>query len=189
MSWYKRFIEAEKVQKSSEEFSWVYIDISSKIKDIHTKVADEIDEKDLYTIKQGKGDWSYGIEDKPHITVKFKIPFDNPNKIIKILENMEGGNVSIQDIQIFEQDKYDVLVVECKSNTLNKLHKQLTDKLDIPDDYPDYIPHVTIAYFKKGKAKQYKDMALKEFINKNLNFNFDKVIFQDRENKKTPINL
>lgn len=189
MNWYRKFIEAGKIQKDDNNFSWVRVDAPEKIIDIHTSVTNKVDEEDLYIIDQGGGDWNYGLEDDPHITVKLGLEFDEPDQVIEALKNKTGGNVSIEDIDIFDNDKYDVLVIKCKSKELSNIHKILTDDLKIEDDYPIYKPHITIGYFKKGKAKKYKDMALKAFTSNKLDFYFDEVIFEDRNDQDTIIKL
>ena len=180
---------SEKVQNDGQEFSWVYIDIPKEIRDVHDSVTSEIDSNDIYVIDKKDGDWSYGIEDDPHITVKYGLEFDNPKRVIKILDGEKGGNVEIEDIEVFEQDKYDVLVARCKSEALNKIHNKLTDELGIEDKYPEYKPHITLAYFKKGKAKKYVSMAFKGFTYYLLSFDFKSVVFEDRNDKATKIAL
>lgn len=189
MNWYKKFLISEKVQKDDNNFSWVRVNAPDKIKKIHKSVTNEIKEKDLYIVDQGNGDYNYGIEDLPHLTVKFGIEFDEPDKVIELLKDESGGNISLEDIDIFEKDKYDVLIIRCKSKALSKLHKKLTDDLEIEDDYPVYKPHITIAYFKKGMAKKYKSMAYKAFTYYLLDFDFNEVIFEDRNDKETKIKL
>lgn len=189
MNWYKKFILSEKVQNDDSEFSWIRVNAPKKIKDIHTNVKKEIDEKDLYVVDQGGDDWSYGFEDMPHLTVKFGLEFDEPDQVIESLKGEKGGNVELDDVEIFDNEKYDVLVVKCKSKALNKLHQKLTKDLEIEDKFPDYKPHITIAYFLKGKAKKYKAMAARAFTYYLLDFDFNEVIFEDRNDKETVIKL
>ena len=131
MNWYKKYLVAEKVQNDDNNFSWIRIDVPDKIKKIHTHVVEEFKKEDLYIEQQEGGDYSYGIEDKPHITIKFGIEFDNPEKIINVLKNEKRGNVLIDGIEIFDNENYDVLVIRCKSKELNKIHKKLTHDLKI----------------------------------------------------------
>jgi 2'-5' RNA ligase len=189
MNWYKKYIISKKIQNKDSNFSWVRLDVPKKIKDVHSSVTKEIKETDLYYEDQGGDDWSYGIEDAPHITVKYGLEFDEPDEVLESLDGEKGGNVEIEDIEIFEQDDYDVLVARCKSKALNKLHDKLSKDLKIEDDYPEYKPHITIAYFKKGRAKKYKSMAFKALTYYLLDFDFDKVVFEDRNDKETVIKL
>ena len=189
MNWYRKFIIAEKVQSGEENFSWVRLDVPEDIKKKHSKITKQINEKDLYKEENGAGDWTHGIEDKPHLTVKYGLEFDEPDKVIDALKKEKGGNVKIKEVEIFDNEKYDVLVARCESKALDKIHDRLTKVLNVEDNYPEYKPHITIAYFKKGKAEKYEDMVVKEFINLKLSFDFNEITFEDRKDKDTPIKL
>jgi len=190
MSWYKRSITAEKVQREDKQFSWIFIDASKEIMNVHSSVSKDIDEKDLYKEEAEKeGDWIYGIEDSPHITVKFGLEYDDPQPVIDSLKGEKGGNVEVIGTEIFENDDKDVLVVRVKSEALDRIHDKLTDDLGIEDNYPEYKPHITIGYFKKGKANKYESMVHKAFTYYLLDFDFDEVFFEDRDGKPTTIKL
>jgi len=190
MNWYKKYIEAGKVQEEPNKYSWVRLDCDADIKDIHKGYTETINEKDLYILEQKGNNWSYGTEDKPHITTKWGINFDDPKKVIEVLEGEEGGEVMLDKIEVFDNDdNYDVLVILCESEALQRLHKKLTDDLEIEDTYPEYKPHITIAYFKKGRAKQYVKSATKAFTDLLLAFSFDELIFENRKNEETKIKL
>jgi 2'-5' RNA ligase len=190
MNWYKRYLMAEKVQPKDKKFSWVFVDVPKEIMKVHSSVAKKIDKDDLYIEEaEKKGDWSYGIETEPHITLKWKLDFDDPQSVIDILKGEKGGTVEISDVEVFENDEHDVLVARVKSAALNKLHKKLTKELEIPDTHPEYKPHITVAYLKKGKAKQYVSMADKAFTYYPLEFDFDEVTFGDTKDKNTVIKL
>ena len=186
MNWYKK---SKKVQPKEENFAWVSLGVPKEIKEVHSDFTEFIASDDLYIEKKGRNDWSYGIEDDPHITVKWGIDFDDPEPIKEALDGEKGGNVTLEDIEIFEQDDYDVLVVKCKSKSLSKLHQKLTNDLNIEDKYPTYNPHITVAYLKKGMAKKYADMAKRWFTYYLLDFDFDTVVFEDTKDKKTSIKL
>lgn len=192
MNWYKKYVMAEKVQMDDSNFSWVRCEISPTIKTRHVDFKKEfVNEEDLYIVKQEGNDWSYGYEDDPHITVKFGIDFDEPDKVIDSLKGERGGKIQAEDIDIFDnKEEYDVLVLKCNSEALNRLNKKLTNDLNIKDKY-SYKPHITIGYFKKGKAKKYEPQAMRHFLYylEDGEFDFDEVIFQDRNDKDTVIKL
>lgn len=187
MNWYKKYLIAEKVQKDDNNFSWIYIDIPKDIKKIQQDIQKEIKEEDLYKIDKGNGKWNYGLEDNPHITVKYGIDFDEPDKIIEILDEENGDEVYIDSTEIFDNEKYDVLIIKCKSKGLARLNKKLTEDLKIKDSHPVYKPHITIAYLKKGKGKEYKYISDKYL--KDKKFKFAEVFFEDRNDKNTKIKL
>ena len=180
---------AAKVQPKDDDFSWSYIEVPEEVMKSHRSFTKTIEKNDLYIEEAKGGDYHYGIEDEPHITAKYGFDFDDPTKVIEVLEDAKGGKVKVDAIDIFEKDEYDVLVIRCESKALAKIHTKLTDDLGIEDKFPDFKPHITIAYFKKGKAKKYKPLAEKHFLNKDIEFEFDKVFFEDTEDKTTKINL
>ena len=182
---------AAKVQKPGKNKAWVRLDAPQEIVKVHKAFTKTIDEDDLYTEKaEKKGDWHFGIETEVHITVKWGLESDDPDPVTECLEGEKGGTVTVGKTEIFDSDeKNDVLVVRCSSKALARLHKKLTDDLDVPDTHPEYKPHLTIAYFKKGKAKKYQEAADKAFSGKGLKWDFDKVVFEDSEDKDTAVKL
>lgn len=181
---------AEKVQPKHNNFSWAFINVPENIMNAHSLVVKKINKDDLYIEKTEKnGDWSFGIEDNVHITVKYGFDFNDPQPAINVLIGENGGNVEISTVEIFKQDNYEVLVVRVKSKVLNNLHDKLTKALNIYDSYPEYSPHITIAYFKRGRAYRYMDISRKAFVNCDLDFCFDELIFEDTKNHQTKISL
>ena len=189
MNWYNKFLISGKIQSEDDNFSWAYIAVSQEVKDLHKRITDDFKETDLYVEEKGDGDYSYGIEDDPHITLFYGFDGDDPTDIIKVLKGESGGNISIDSVDIFEKDEYDVLVARCSSAALQKLHKKLVDELELEEKFPTYKPHITLAYFKKGRAAKYKTSALRGLTYYAIDFDFDKVFFEDREDKKTTIKL
>ena len=190
-NWYCFSKTAAKVQKDDKKFAWVKLDAPSDIVKVHQAFAKTIEEDDLYKEEsEKKGDWHFGIETEVHITVKWGLESDDPEPVLDSMKGETGGTVTVGKTEIFDTDeKNDVLVIRCESSALQKLHKKLTEDLDIPDKYPEYKPHLTIAYFKKGKAKKYQKAADEAFSGKNLKWDFDEIVFEDSEDKETTVKL
>ncbi|MFA5313637.1 MAG: hypothetical protein WC375_10055, partial [Methanomassiliicoccales archaeon] len=106
------------------------------------------DELVFHKIENGKED--AGIELKPHITIEYGIHTQDESKIKSILMDQRGGTVSLGKLNIFSQDECDVLKIPVTGRSMHRLHKLLSKKLNIKEKYPDYYPHMTIAYMKKG---------------------------------------
>lgn len=123
-----------------------------QLKDIHSK----IDEEDIYT---EEGDKTYGIENEPHATILYGIHSDEvkDNEIINTLKGSDVGKIILHNASLFENEKYDVLKLDAFNGNLHKLNKEL-QKFPFTSDYPEYHPHATISYIKKGKGKKYVDM-------------------------------
>lgn len=189
MNWYRKYVSAAKVQPKDDDFSWSYIEVPEEVMKLHRSFTKTIEKNDLYIEEAKGGDYHYGIETDVHITLVYGFTFDNPKQVVELLDGEDGGEVNIDGIEVFEKDDYDVLVIRCKSKRLGELHRKLIDGTDTEDKYPEYKPHMTIAYFKKGKAKKYKPLAEKRFLDKDIEFSFDKVFFEDTEDKTTKIDL
>jgi|SRR4051812_1017980 2'-5' RNA ligase len=143
----------------------LYFHSPEVIKEIH----DKIDKADLYT---EEGDRTYGIEDEPHITllygIKAGIPLEN---IVEVTDEFTYGPCKISNASIFENEKYDVLKFDVSGDNIHETNEALTEAVPYKNDYPDYHPHLTIAYVKPGIGKKYTKL------------------FEDKEFKLIPKNV
>jgi len=57
-------------------------------------------------------------------------------------------------MSVFENDKYDVLKVDVTGESLHDLNGKLSE-LPNEQTFPEYKPHLTIAYLKKGEGAKY----------------------------------
>lgn len=122
-----------------------------QIKEIH----DQIDPDDLYT---EEGPRSYGIEDEPHITLLFGIhPEVSLDEIVDILDRHTYTPCQVHNASLFENERYDVLKFDVKGADLHETNEELCE-LPHTNKFPDYHPHMTIAYVKSGKGKKYTDL-------------------------------
>lgn len=116
--------------------------------------AQEIPDADLYSEKDENGKEDYGRETQPHVTVLYGLTQHDPKKAAKFVEQFGPITVTLGKTSLFENEKYDVLKVEVEGADLRKLNAQLR-KLPNENKFPDYKPHMTIAYLKKGEGKKY----------------------------------
>ena len=64
-------------------------------------------------------------------------------------------NIKVDGVDIFENEKYDVVKFNVSPDgALQYLHDELS-KLPNSNEFPDYKPHITLAYIKKGLGKKY----------------------------------
>lgn len=124
------------------------------------KIHNQIDKKDLYVVK---GDDTYGLSTEPHITLLYGLHKEvTTEDVTSVLDEIKFGECEIYKPSLFENDLYDVLKfnVRYSSDDSNKfLHKANKELKEYPytSSYPNYSPHMTIAYLKKGEGKKYKD--------------------------------
>lgn len=122
-----------------------------------------------------------GREDDIHVTALYGIHASSPKSTIELLTNFAKFEIKLGKISVFKNsDFYDVVKISVESSKLHQLNKQLK-KLDYTNSYPKYVPHVTIAYVKKGKGEKFVGNSYfsgKHFIS-------NQVIFSSRNGRKT----
>jgi len=116
-------------------------------------ITQYIDKDDIYNDATG----DYGYETEPHVTILYGF-HDNTDldKIKEILSPIKNDiRMQTNKIGVFETAKYDVIKFDIHSLALNKLHNVMVNNFDYTSDFDKYLPHITIAYVKKGLGKKY----------------------------------
>lgn len=169
---------------TAHDFSSTQVDIPAAEKKIILAFGkDFISDEDL----ADEIDWE-PREDKPHITVKFGLHTDNADDLKELLADVEPFEVTLRKTSIFAgkgETNYDVVKIDVESDALHALNKLISDNLETTDTHPKYIPHLTLAYVKKGKGAQY--VGDKTFDGQTISF--DKITFSDKNRNKTAIKL
>jgi hypothetical protein len=121
------------------------------------EICSMIDHDDVYL----PGDPEHGIEDEPHVTVLYGFySFVTTEDVTGILQEFEPPIIRFGNIGIFQDHPdFDVVMVTVESNDLAKMNTALS-RLPNEETYPNYKPHVTIAYVHKGTAKKYEGMQV-----------------------------
>jgi hypothetical protein len=110
----------------------------------------------LYTDPE---DPTYGYDKEPHVTIKYGFVPDLPrSEIAKILKGISPFDVYLTGLTQFNNDKFDVVKFDVDKNneTLMELRRRC-DQYPNVDSYPDYHPHMTLAYVKKGTFPHLKE--------------------------------
>ena len=114
------------------------------------KIHDAINPKDVYVDEE---DSSFGFEDEPHCTLLYGLHEGVTTKDIKkVVEKYSYPKVIAYNSSLFENEKYDVLKFDIKGDNLHETNNDLK-QYPYSSDYPDYHPHMTIAYLKSGTGK------------------------------------
>lgn len=123
-----------------------------KMHELHSK----IDEADVYT---EEGDRSYGLEDEPHTTLLYGLHSADidDSKVLEICKSKPIGSLTLHNVSLFENEKYDVLKFDVENPVLAEINAELS-KLPHTTNFPDYHPHATIGYLKPGTGKKYVDL-------------------------------
>lgn len=131
-------------------------------------------------------DGDYGRETEMHVTVLYGIHDTNSKNARELLKDVKPFKVKLGKLTAFTTSpRYDVIKLEVISPALHKLHKLIKSNMEVTSKFPDYRPHVTIAYLKKGKSEKY--IGGDEFDG--VEFEVDTLMFSSRLGTKTPIRL
>lgn len=117
------------------------------------ELQDSIEEDDIYF--GDEENTGFGREMDPHVTILFGLHADVPDEDVEDLINkMKKPKLTIKKISSFTNDKFDVLKFDVESKDLVEDNKNFKT-LPHTSTYPNYHPHMTIAYLKKGMAEKY----------------------------------
>ena len=103
-----------------------------------------------YLVK-GNEDAPSGLSNDVHITVKYGLLEDDPEKVAGVIAGTEPILVRLGRASIFHNENEAVLKLGVESPGLKALHHKLAGSLRNVNTYRDYRPHVTIAYMVKKK--------------------------------------
>lgn len=97
-----------------------------------------------------------GTSEGPHITVKYGLHDNEPEKVRELLADEKPITVKMGKTSVFDDSgDGDVVKVDVDSPELRALNKKIADAMEHTDTHPGYSPHVTVAYVKPGLGKKY----------------------------------
>lgn len=127
---------------------------------IWEKLGAVIEKEDIY-----EGDGGFGIENEPHVTVLFGFHDElvDVKELKRYVDSVMGDEALVFKLgkaSLFKNPEYDVLKfdIDDTNGILGKLNAAMRKKYKYTNTYPDYHPHATIAYIKKGEGQKYADM-------------------------------
>jgi N12 class adenine-specific DNA methylase/2'-5' RNA ligase len=104
-----------------------------------------------------------GRETTPHITVKYGLTTSDAEDVRKVLAGEGPITVTLGKTSTFKpsegSDGAAVLKVSVDSPGLHRLNQKIADALEHEDSFPDYQPHVTVAYVKPERAREFAGNA------------------------------
>ena len=97
-----------------------------------------------------------GFSNNPHVTILYGlVGFQDQQQIIDLVKTFSKDiEVELDYISTFEKDEFDVIKFDIDNQLINDLNIKIKKFIN-SNDYPVYHPHLTIAYLKKGKGKDY----------------------------------
>lgn len=173
-------------ESSTSDRGYGCVMLFAHVPDWHKLVRRLVREEDIYEAP----DDDYGFEDNPHITLLWGIHDDaiiDKSIIYNMIAEIPTLKFSVNEINIFSNDDspYDVVKFDIKpTKKLLDLREQFESDLPNTQTFPDYNPHMTIAYVKKGMGAKYR-----RILKKALKFKFTQGVYSDPNYRKVYIDL
>ncbi len=127
-----------------------------------------------------------GRETEPHVTALYGLHSEHPTAVKKILAEQGPIKGAFGKVSIFEMPDADVVKLDIDSPDLHDLNARLR-KLDHTNKFPDYEPHMTLAYVRKGEGAKYVGKEVPGLTGKEVTFN--RVMFSGKDQSRTDIPL
>ena len=109
----------------------------------------------LYTDPE---DPTYGYDNEPHVTIKYGFRPDlDRMDVARILKGVAPFLVKLIALNQFQNEKYDVVKFEVEKHPVLMELRKRCNGYPNTDSYPDYKPHMTLAYVKKGTFPYSRD--------------------------------
>lgn len=167
-------------QKDVHDFSSTQVDLPEAFAAKIRAFGETIPEAEL------AGD---GRETESHITVLYGLHDADPAQAAGLLEGSGPIEAKVGKLSIFKgkDGKPDVLKLDVSSPDLSKLNRKLRQGVEFTNSFPDYKPHITVAYVKPGEGTKYVGKAVPGLTGETIPF--DRVTFSSKDGTKTPIEL
>lgn len=130
----------------------------------------------------------HGREDQPHVTVKFGLHGNDPEKVAELLKDEPPIKVTLGKTSVFknvEDGTADAVKVDVDSPDLHRLNAKIAAALPNTDTHPEYVPHLTLAYVKPGLGEKYAGSDALAGQTVTLN----NITFSGKDRKETDIPL
>lgn len=144
---------------AKHSFSSTQFNLTGKtLRDVQA-LADSIRDEDLA---------EKGRESEIHLTVKYGLHTDDWQDVEDVVRGFGPVSVTLSDTSIFAAHEnesqrggadFDVVKIDVEGDRLRQLNRLLADRLPHTDSFPEYRPHVTLAYVMPGEGQKYVGMS------------------------------
>lgn len=96
-----------------------------------------------------------GLEHDPHVTVLHGLTAFEPSAVFAAVAPLGMLSFTPGELRVFENDDHDVLYVACGDERKWQSYHRAASLLPGEPSHHHYVPHLTIAYLKKGRGERY----------------------------------
>lgn len=141
--------------KENYEFSSLYFVPPPELcQDIVSWGRKNIDDNQIFVSQIGP---SLGREDDIHVTVLYGIHAGTPAVLKPLLQTQRPVQMQLGRVQIFSNNRCDVVVIDVLSDSLYALHECIKGQTRYTTKHSRFRPHLTIAYVKHNMGWQFYD--------------------------------
>lgn len=101
-------------------------------------------------------DGDKGIEDEQHVTLLYglheEVFYDD---VIMFLKNIKMPLIQLTGISLFNNPEFDVVKFDVKCEEFHLYNKLIQLQFPFTSNFPEYKPHMTIAYMQPGTGNEY----------------------------------
>ena len=147
--------------------------------------ADLIPDEDVFDDADGES----GREDEPHVTVLYGFHEDNSAVVAQAFSGQSGAVVTLGEISAFHNDDNIVLKIDVNSPDLARLNSFARENFEVTSQFPEYHPHVTIAYLRHRKDDPYYYHKYFCSMFSGTEVAFDQLVFSSSDGKRGSVVL
>lgn len=137
--------DEQESEEPKREYSSTQFNLPSSLASSVKAFAAKIPDSDLA---------EHGRETEPHVTIRWGLHDNESAGVEQAIKGQKPVKVVLGKTSIFKTPDADVLKVDVESPELHALNGKL-GALPNTQTHPKYVPHVTIAYLKKGAGEKY----------------------------------
>ena len=149
----------DKESRKKYDYIAVHLDDVKEVAKAVRDVQERIPEDCIYTAD----DDDYGLQDDLHITIFYGLlPTGKDDhmeddqycavKRFAAKREFEDYELTFGPVSFFRCEDYDVMKIDVESEMLDNIHNFVKEMFEVEETHPDYHPHLTIAYVKKGSC-------------------------------------
>lgn len=158
----KNLIPKIVTENSTQSYDYGCVMIYFNFDDME-KLHKLIDPADIYTEDDDK---SFGLEDEPHTTLLYGFHKEVSVKDIEsVTDKYTYYTCRLHNPSLFESKDYDVIKFDVDGENFKETNSDLK-QFPHTSTFPNYHPHLTVGYVKKGMGKKYVEEFKKRKLTK-----------------------